>query len=320
MVKIKPQITKDTLLKWQRMVDLIAELADVPATLIMNTNAPDHRVTVTSEGKENPYKVGRNFQLNEKLYCFGVMKNDGELIVEDATCDPKWCDNEDLEHGMSFYIGYPLKWPDGELFGTICVLDKRYNKRAMMFRKGLKEFCHVVEDDLAMLQEVERRKQAETKLHQTIESREATIKKRTEALEEANIALRVLLNNVELSKNEIEQRLYSQIKGLILPYLSKLRHLEVNKELQNTYLEIIEKNLEEITSQFSSKMTKIFETLTPTETDIIQMIMHGRTTKEIAQTLSRGTSTVDFHRNNIRKKLGLNDRKINLRQYLMSLA
>ena len=59
---------------------------------------------------------------------------------------------------MNFYIGYPLNRPDGEIFGTICVLDRRRNKRALLFKKGLREFCSVVEDDLAMALEVTQRK------------------------------------------------------------------------------------------------------------------------------------------------------------------
>ena len=47
--------------------------------------------------------------------------------------------------------------------------------------------------------------------------------------------------------------------------------------------------------------------------------MMGRTTKEIAATLGRETSTIDFHRNNIRQKLGLSRRE-NLRQHLIALS
>ncbi|MEP3280499.1 MAG: LuxR C-terminal-related transcriptional regulator [Stappiaceae bacterium] len=316
----KPDITKDTLTKWQRVVNLISELADVPATLIMSTQAPDHSVAVSSETDGNPYKPGLNFRLNDKLYCFGVFQNDGELIVEDATCDPKWQDNEDMEHGMSFYIGYPLKWPDGSLFGTICVLDTRRNKRAMMFRKGLQEFRRVVEDDLAMLLEVGRRKMAETELRRMVENREATIRERTRALEDANTALRVLLENVETSKDEVEERILCQIKGLVLPHLSKLKHLSVDHPQQHAYVELAEQNLKNITAALSSELAETLDILTPTEREIMQMILHGRTTKEIAATLSRQTSTIDFHRNNMRQKLGLTDRKKSLRQHLMSLS
>jgi len=320
MTDSKPKITPETLEKWQRVVDLISELANVPATLIMNTVGQEHSVFVANTAANNPYVPGRTYSLHEKLYCFGVFQNHGELVVEDATCDPRWQDNEDMEHGMSFYIGYPIEWPDGDVFGTICVLDRRENKRALMFRKGLQEFCKVVEDDLAMLVEVTKRKAAQAKLQKTLETLEHTIAKRTQDLEDANTALRVLLENVESAKSEIEAQILRQIKGLILPHISKLRHLDADRDLQSSYLEMVEGNLKNITTSLSSQMAETLEVLTPTEMEITQMILLGRSTKEIAHTLSRGTSTIDFHRNNIRQKLGLKESRKNLRQHLMSLS
>ncbi|MEW2911628.1 LuxR C-terminal-related transcriptional regulator [Leisingera sp. JC11] len=319
MTTDKPPIPPQTQAKWQRVVDLVAELTDVPAALIMATVDLDHRVKVSNTSENNPYFPGRKYHLNEKLYCFGVFENDGELIVEDAQCEPRWQDNEDMEHAMSFYIGYPIKWPDGEVYGTICVLDTRRNKRALMFRKGLQEFCRVVEADLALLLEVAQRKQAQAELRETVRAREDTIKRRTKALEEANTALRVLIDNVEASRHESEQQIVQQIKGMVLPYVTKLRHLDAGRELQSAYLMMIEDNLKNITSTLSSKLAQTLERLTPAETEIMQLIMMGRTTKEIAATLGRETSTIDFHRNNIRQKLGLSRRE-NLRQHLIALS
>ena len=104
----------------------------VPASLIMRTEPPSHTVFVSSQTEGNPYDVGREYEFIESLYCYGVFENDGELLVEDATQDPDWADNADLDHGMSFYIGYPLKWPGGEPFGTICVLDRKRNEHALL--------------------------------------------------------------------------------------------------------------------------------------------------------------------------------------------
>ena len=315
----KPRITPATVAKWQGVVDLISELADVPATLIMNTLGADHAVFVTSADVENPYVEGQSFELNEKLYCFGVFQNDGELCVEDALDDPRWNDNQDIEHGMTFYVGLPVKWPDGETFGTICMLDRRRNEQALLFRKGLREFCRIVEDDLALLMEVEHRKQAQADLRQELDARETIIRDRTQDLEDANTALRVLLQNVENSKSETEERIARQIRGLVLPHISKLRSLHASDPRLGPHLEMIETNLRNVTSSLSTRMAEALEALTPTEAEIVQMIAQGRSTKEIANSLSRGTSTVDFHRNNIRKKLGLNNHGKNLQKYLASL-
>ena len=97
-----------------------------------------------------------------------------------------------------------------------------------------------------------------------------------------------------------------------------LRQLDADRELQSAYLQMVEDNLKNITSSLSSKLAETLEQLTPAETEIMQLIMMGRTTKEIAATLGRETSTIDFHRNNIRQKLGLSRRE-NLRQHLIAL-
>ncbi|MDW3223611.1 MAG: LuxR C-terminal-related transcriptional regulator [Paracoccaceae bacterium] len=286
----------------------------------MHTQDQQHDVYVSSAGDENPYVEGQSFQLHDKLYCYGVFENDGELCVEDATSDSRWHDNADLEFSMSFYVGLPLKWPDGAVFGTICMLDRNRNERALQFRAGLRQFCRIVEDDLALLQENEHRKKAEADLKRELDSREALINRRTQDLEDANTALRVLLKSVEASKSDIEERIAQEVKELILPHISRLRQLNADNDRSLSHLEIVEANLKNITSAFSGKLAQTLEALTPTEAEIVQLIVQGRSTKEIASTLSRGTSTVDFHRNNIRQKLGLTHQGKSLRQHLSSLV
>ncbi|WP_050603556.1 LuxR C-terminal-related transcriptional regulator [Ruegeria sp. 6PALISEP08] len=315
-----PQIPKKTLANWQQLVDLVAELADVPASLIMKTDAPDHAVLITSDHPENPYPVGLTFQLNPKLYCQGVLQRDGELVVEDAACDPVWSDNDDLEHEMTFYIGLPLKWPDGSVFGTICVLDRKQNRRALLFREGLTQFARMVESDLALLQEVYLRRALEEKLNETLAQLETRVSDRTRELRETNTALRVLLSSLEDDRKSRDAEIVEQVRSRVLPYLDKVRAQFAGDESQSVYLELAEKNLNEITSSLSDKLTDAFSVMTPTEIEIAQMVMFGKTTKDIAKALSRETSTIDFHRNNIRRKLGLEGRDQNLRSHLLSIS
>ncbi|WP_283780869.1 LuxR C-terminal-related transcriptional regulator [Ruegeria spongiae] len=318
-IRSKPDISQETIAKWQRIVDLIAHVADVPASLVMRTQEPHHSVFVTSRTEGNPYATGCRFTLNEKLYCYGVLQRGGELTVEDATCDPDWVDNDDMEHGMRFYIGYPLKWPDGTVFGTICVLDTRRNRRALLFREGLQEFARVIEADLELLIEIDRRITLESELQATLDQLEHRVASRTADLEEANAALRVLLSSVETSREEYDAKILRQIKGLVIPHLSKLHGRLTRDPAGRAYLELAEDNLKSITSDMSGQLTTVFEALTPTEQEIAQLIMRGQTTKDIARTLSREPSTIEFHRNNIRAKLGLKRSGQNLRSLLLSI-
>ncbi len=314
----KPAISRSMLGKWQRVVDLMSNVTKVPASLIMKTNAPQHSVLVANKSDTNPYKIGQSFVLNDNLYCQGVLEAGDELVVTDARKQARWCNNDDLEYGMTFYVGYPLYWPDESVFGTICVLDQRENDHALECRNLIGEFRGIVETDLALLVEIERRKTVEHELKNTLDQLETRVERRTKQLSDANTALRVLLERVETARTEQDAELSRHIDSLILPQISRLKSQIADDPAAGAYLAVLESNLKTITSPLAHQMVSALEPLTPTESEIAQMIVQGRTTKDIARIMSRGTSTIDFHRNNIRKKLGLGRQPVNLRNYLSS--
>ena len=240
---VLPEIPPETLAEWQRAVDLTARLARVPASLIMRTERPTHTVLVSSRTEGNPYDVGREYDLNALLYCQGVFDNDGELVVEDATHDPVWAANEDLADGMRFYIGYPLKWPSGEVFGTICVLDRERNDHALLFREGLQAFAGVVEANLRSLVEIAERRRLETALQHSLDQTARQVVERTRELQDANTALRVLLGNVEQSNEARNEQLLQQINTLVLPHVAKLARLVERDRAAVEYVRLIETHL-----------------------------------------------------------------------------
>ena len=342
----KPEIPKDMLGKWQRVVDILARLLHVPAGLIMKRVPPEHRVFIASRSPENPYVVGDIFTLDTGLYCDTVMRERRLLLVRDAMKEPEWDRNPDLKHGMVFYLGLPLAWPDGSIFGTICVLDGQTNAQAITYTDLLVEFKGVVESDLRYLVEVTERKSAQQKLRQAHDELESRVRDRTRALavlnedlrtevetrrrtetsllkretelEEANAALKVLLRRLEDSRADLEERILANVNQFIFPYLNRLRR-RVTDEKGRAYLDILESNVNELTSPLGSHLSARFSRLTPTELEIAKLVMQGKTTKMIAEILNTATSTVDFHRNNIRKKVGIGSARVNLRTYLTSL-
>ncbi len=314
----KPQIPDETLAKWQRVVDILAQLLCVPAGLIMKVTPPKHSVFIASTAEGNPYDRNTTFELNTGLYCDTVMKERRTLLVRNALEDPKWDQNPDLKHALTFYLGLPLLWPDGEIFGTICVLDTKVNEQAVQYTDLLAEFREVVECDLKFLMEMTERQRAERELKQARDELEWRVQARTRELEEANTALKVLLHKVEESRSEFEERILWNINELIVPYLEKLKSRQYDGK-SASYLTILEANLAEITAPFADRLSSKFANLTRTEIEIAKLIMQGKTTKEIASLLTTATSTVNFHRNNIRRKIGVKGVKINLRTYLSSL-
>src|SRR6202044_2308355 len=89
--------------------------------------------------------------LNSGLYCETVMKTRQPLLVSDALVDEEWKSNPDVKLGMISYLGFPIAWPDGRIFGTICVLDNKRNAYSETYRKFLLQCRDVLQADLKML-------------------------------------------------------------------------------------------------------------------------------------------------------------------------
>lgn len=173
----------------------------------------------------------------------------------------------------------------------------------------------LVRANIRLKKEIEERKQAELSLLQ----KEEELQLKSVNLEEANTALKVLLKRGEQDKNELEEKVLSNIKELALPYLEKLKATSLD-EKQKTFLEILESNLNDIISPFLKKLSSQYLNLTPTEIQVANLIREGKSTKDIAEVLNISERAIEFHRNNIRDKLGLKKSKTNLRSYLMTLS
>ena len=151
-----------------------------------------------------------------------------------------------------------------------------------------------------------------------LKKREQKLELQTRKLEEINTALKVILEKRNEDKVEIEEKVRLNINEMILPYLEKLRKSLLN-ELQQSYVDILESNLNEITSPFYQRMASNFYHLTPKEIQIAGLIKQGKTSKEIAELLQSSPRAIEFHRNNLRKKFGLTKTKTNLVTHLLTL-
>ena len=156
-------------------------------------------------------------------------------------------------------------------------------------------------------------------LEKLVEERTKELRMKSLSLEEVNIALKVLLEQREKDKNELEDKILFNVRKLILPYIDSLRQRRLDDE-QRTYLDILETNLKNIISPFAKKLTSIQDNFTPLEIKVADFIRDGKTAKEIANTFGVSESAINLHRQHIRNKLGLNNKKINLTTYLLSLT
>jgi len=137
-------------------------------------------------------------------------------------------------------------------------------------------------------------------------------------LEEMNTALNVLLNKRDEDRKQLEENVLFSAKNLLLPYIDELKNSKMN-DRQIRFVNILESNLNNMISQFAKTLSHKHLNLTAIEVQIADLVKQGKSTKEIAEIFSLSTRTIEFHRQNIRKKLGLRHKKSNLRTYLLSL-
>jgi PAS domain S-box-containing protein len=151
-----------------------------------------------------------------------------------------------------------------------------------------------------------------------LRDREADLELEKANLEETNTALRVLLKRREMDKHDFEEQVMYNVKEMILPYLDTLRALTID-ERQQAYLAILESNLSDVTKAFSRRLTLDFYHLSPSELKVATFIRQGKKTREIASLLGLSKRTIDAVRQSIRRKLRIQNRRVNLRTFLMSI-
>ncbi len=156
------------------------------------------------------------------------------------------------------------------------------------------------------------------KTQQKLRKRGKELEIKSYELEEVNAALRVLLKRRDEDKFESEEKVLFNIKEFVQPYLEKLKSSGLN-EKQNSDLNILESHLHDIISPFLRKITSKYLNLTASEMQIANLVMDGKRTKEIALLLNLSEKTIEVHRKNIREKLGIKNKKANLRTHLLSL-
>lgn len=185
---------------------------------------------------------------------------------------------------------------------------------------------------ISVTREINERKQLEKALKKSYDELENKVKARTIELEKKNEelstktkelknfneALNVLLQKREKDKIRLEENVLSNVKYSVSPYIQRLKKNSL-KDDHKDILNIIEKNLNDIVSPMIQKLSVSFYNLTPREIQTSNLIKIGKTTKEIADIQRLSTRTVEFHRDNLRKKLGLKNKKTNLRTYLLSM-
>jgi PAS domain S-box-containing protein len=159
-------------------------------------------------------------------------------------------------------------------------------------------------------------------LRRALEASEELLRRQAAALEDANTALRVILEQRNRDRAELEQTIVTNAETTVVPLLERLRkHLAHTPEA--TYVDAALQTLRELVLPFAQSLDALAGgrvQLTLREREIVNLIRAGKSSSEIAETLYISPTTVAFHRKNLRRKLGLEARGPSLAAYLARLS
>ena len=215
--------------------------------------------------------------------------------------------------GIIAESGYVREFPvdlrrkDGSGRHTLCTTLPRYDADGKVIG-----FQGTIRDVTEQRQVEEELRKCRQDLEALVAERTSELESRTKNLRDLNTALNVLLQKREEDKNILEESFVANIRSIVLPYVEKIRKNNLDAQ-QQFCLDVIEKNLGEIASPLLNNIRQF--DLTPREFQVASLIKEGKTSKEIAQILGIEKGSIDTHRKNIRKKLGLN-RASNLQSHL----
>ena len=131
-------------------------------------------------------------------------------------------------------------------------------------------------------------------------------------------ALTVLLDHSRRAEDEIRENMQASLEKAILPYLDLLENSITGNPTAESMLQLTRESVHRVTLPMVKKLTSVPIGLSPRELQIAHMIARGRPTKEIAASLNLALGTVEFYRDQLRRKLGIKNKKANLRTFLLN--
>ena len=140
----------------------------------MRVHERHFEVFARSSGEGNHFDERENAPPDIRAYCEKTISKHSELAVSNVLVDPEWRQNPDIAREIVSYLGLPLDWPTGEVFGTTCVLDTRPHEYSARDKSTLEQCRDLIQDELALIfenrtlrQEVAERDVVEQELRET---------------------------------------------------------------------------------------------------------------------------------------------------------
>jgi PAS domain S-box-containing protein len=278
----------------ERLSYLIAKIANSPAVTYICEPAGDYAATFISENIKDQLGYGPDeFVEDPKFWVNHIHPRDRRRALKNL---PRLFEREHYVHEYRFkHKDGSYRWMRDEFR---LVRDTKGNPTEIV----------------GYWIDITDRKQAE----EALKEKEVALKAKAKELSELNKALRVLMKQRLEDKKELEQKILSNVRELVVPFIDKLKKSALDAKSM-TYLRILESNLNDIVSPFVHQLSSKYSALTPKEIQVAQLIREGKNTRDIGELLNSSKRTIESHRQSIRNKLGLRDTKANLRSYLLSM-
>ncbi|BED90038.1 MULTISPECIES: sensor domain-containing diguanylate cyclase [unclassified Pseudoalteromonas] len=138
--------------KWQKTIDLITGLFSAPSGYIVQATSKGYRVVIRANEGGSHFETNPILPPQTPLFCKHVAENNNTLYVNNASNDAQWSTMpEVIEDDVESYLGLPIHWPEGEVFGTLCLKDSKKTSYTDEYFELIEQLRDLIEDDLALI-------------------------------------------------------------------------------------------------------------------------------------------------------------------------
>ncbi|PKN43266.1 MAG: helix-turn-helix transcriptional regulator [Deltaproteobacteria bacterium HGW-Deltaproteobacteria-18] len=155
-------------------------------------------------------------------------------------------------------------------------------------------------------------------LERIVDEKTEALRKEKAQLEEMNITLRNVLKSVGKEHEDHASNLAAKVNTLVLPALERIES-ENDPAIRKGYVTVVKDQLTRLLPRDSSGMPLLLK-LTQMEMKVCQFIQSGHSNKDIADLMNLSVETIQTHRKNIRRKLGLLGKSISLYAHLNTMG
>jgi PAS domain S-box-containing protein len=134
------------------------------------------------------------------------------------------------------------------------------------------------------------------------------------AVADMNTALKQVLRNVEEERQELKDELVQQVREEVLPTVERIA-LEDSPLVRQAYRSALEEKIADM-GVSAPESASLFARLPPREMDICRLIQQSWQGRAIAEELGISFETLQTHRKNIRRKLGLKGGPVSLSAFV----